>query len=230
MDGQRSIKRTFSALSAEQKVAFVLLMVLGAGGVVLGFYSFGVNFRRPFELRLANYQGERVLGSDEREAAALESLKRRDSDKDGLNDYDELYVFKTSPYLADTDSDGIDDRTEIFAGADPNCPEGKDCTSFYAGEQTIDTGAVPEEMLAPIKTTSPFIGGLSDMSGLVLETPEDILSFFQSLSTEEIRQLMLQQGIPQEKLDQLDDATLRQMVEKALQEAIAQGDLKGAQY
>ena len=38
----------------------------------------------------------------------------RDSDFDGVSDYEELYVLGTNPYAADTDRDGIPD------GVDPN--------------------------------------------------------------------------------------------------------------
>ena len=41
-------------------------------------------------------------------------LYLRDSDFDGVSDYDELYVLGTNPYAADTDRDGIPD------GFDPN--------------------------------------------------------------------------------------------------------------
>ena len=41
-------------------------------------------------------------------------LNLRDSDFDGVSDYDELYILGTNPYAADTDRDGIPD------GIDPN--------------------------------------------------------------------------------------------------------------
>ena len=41
-------------------------------------------------------------------------LYLRDSDFDGVSDYDELYVLGTNPHAADTDRDGIPD------GFDPN--------------------------------------------------------------------------------------------------------------
>jgi hypothetical protein len=39
----------------------------------------------------------------------LPSLSQRDTDRDGISDYDELYVLGTDPYLSDTDRDGIPD-------------------------------------------------------------------------------------------------------------------------
>ena len=45
--------RPKTPLSAEQKVAFALLMFLGFGGVVLGFKSFGANLMRPIQTQIS---------------------------------------------------------------------------------------------------------------------------------------------------------------------------------
>lgn len=47
------------------------------------------------------------------EAALGSSDQDRDSDDDGVSDYDEHYVFQTSPTNPDTDGDGIFDGTEV---------------------------------------------------------------------------------------------------------------------
>lgn len=41
--------------------------------------------------------------------------KWRDSDRDGILDFDEVYRFKTNPYKKDSDGDGIDDKVEIWS-------------------------------------------------------------------------------------------------------------------
>ncbi len=46
--------------------------------------------------------------------------KTVDTDGDGLSDYDEVNVFHTSPFLADSNSDGINDYDSIKRGIDPN--------------------------------------------------------------------------------------------------------------
>jgi len=49
-----------------------------------------------------------------------EQLRERDSDGDGLSDYDELFVYNTNPLSADTDDDGLSDTDEINNhGTDP---------------------------------------------------------------------------------------------------------------
>lgn len=49
-----------------------------------------------------------------------EELMDRDSDGDGLSDYDEIYIYGTDPLNPDTDGDGLSDYDEIFLyGTDP---------------------------------------------------------------------------------------------------------------
>ena len=49
-----------------------------------------------------------------------EELMERDSDGDGLSDYDEIYVYGTDPLNADTDDDGLTDNDEVNTyGTDP---------------------------------------------------------------------------------------------------------------
>ena len=43
----------------------------------------------------------------------------RDSDEDGVNDYDEIYVYGTDIYLKDSDGDRITDGEEVLHGANP---------------------------------------------------------------------------------------------------------------
>ena len=45
-----------------------------------------------------------------------------DSDKDGLSDDEELFIYKTNPYLADSDLDGYNDHQELVGGFDPSGP------------------------------------------------------------------------------------------------------------
>lgn len=51
------------------------------------------------------------------------TLQGMDSDNDGLNDYDELFVYVTNPKYNDTDDDGRTDGYEVSIGMDPNVPE-----------------------------------------------------------------------------------------------------------
>lgn len=53
-----------------------------------------------------------------------EELMERDSDGDGLSDYDEIYVYGTDPLNPDTDGDGLTDYEEVMVyGTDPLNPD-----------------------------------------------------------------------------------------------------------
>ncbi len=47
------------------------------------------------------------------------SRKFKDSDGDGLSDYDEVHYFGSDPYNADSDGDGIEDGEAVLNGRDP---------------------------------------------------------------------------------------------------------------
>ena len=58
-----------------------------------------------------------------------QALKNKDTDGDGLSDYDELNIYNTSAYIADSDGDGLSDGAEVKNGTDPNCPAGRTCAA-----------------------------------------------------------------------------------------------------
>jgi len=208
-------------LSQEQKIAFVLLLFLGFGGVILGFKSFGSAIRRPFDLQIANYlNGEKFVSSSQKEAAELEASKSRDVDGDGLVDYDELYLYKTSPYLADSDSDGFDDKTEVFSGNDPTCPEGQPCG--FEAEQLPEETTVIEGLVEPSGSADAvFEAGAYDF-----QNPADVEEFFKQATLSEIRGALLKAGLTQAELDQISDEQLVEFFTKTFQEASEQGALE----
>ena len=74
----------------------------------------------------------------EDKAGAIDSLNRiKDTDNDGLSDYDEKYVYGTSPYLSDSDSDGVSDYDEIMTGDLPLCA-GDTCEESLAEVDSSD--------------------------------------------------------------------------------------------
>lgn len=215
------LKQRGETLNREQQAAVVLLLVLGIGGLLLGFLSFGANIRRPFDLQLASYTGEKFLTSTQKEEAAKEAMKTTDVDKDGLTDYDETYLYKTSAYLADSDSDGIDDRTEIFGGKNPNCPEGKACAGVVA-DAAGATGADPTILGGPIAGSGGLLSG-GAAPATPIQSEGDLVSYFNTLTSEQIRLSLVQSGVPKETVDALDDAKLRELFNLAIGEASASG-------
>ncbi len=189
----------------QQKLSFTMLVVFGILIVVLGFLQMRNTIYTPFVIRSTDLAGPEVGALFESEQVKLQSI---DTDHDGLNDYEELNFYSTSPYLPDSDSDGIEDKTEIVNHSDPNCPEGKKC-------QTAENF---------VTTSSPtFVSELGMQTGLGLDpgpapdtSVSDVTGNLEVLSRDPaaMRKLMLQSGaISKEELDQVDDATILKMAQ-----------------
>ncbi len=133
-------------------------------------------------------------------------LKVTDTDEDTLSDYDELYVYGTSPYLPDSDSDGYTDAQEIASGNDPNCPTGTNCrSSRLPDEQTF--------------IQDPFIENAPEIP----ENRNSVLDIA-NLGADEIRAIVLQSGeVTSEQLAQIDDDTLIEIYQGVLGESVGQG-------
>ena len=211
-----------SPLSTEQKVAFGFLVFLGLGGVVLGFQSFGANLSRPVQEQLARIAaGEAFLTSDEIDEREREEAKTKDTDGDGLVDYDELYVYKTSPYLSDSDSDGFDDKQEVYSGNNPNCPTDKTCCFNVSGV---------DETTSETSSADVFVEGLGapellKAGSINFESEEDVQKFFKQATMQEIRSALLAAGMSEEELERIDDETLEALFYGLLDEAAASGEL-----
>jgi len=221
-------KHSREELSIEQKVAFAILLFLGLGGIILGFLSFGANLRRPFDIQYVESLAKgRYLTQDQQDAEEVRLLKERDTDGDGITDYDELYVFKTSPYLTDTDSDGFNDKEEIFSNYDPNCPRGTECNGLLGIDSEADTSTDPSELLDSVSPGSNSINEMfGNTSGVKLETEEDIQSYFKSLTTDQIRQALLDQGLSQEQVDSVSDEEIRKLFDNAVDNAVEGGEFE----
>jgi len=107
------------------KKTFIFVGVISIAALLLGFFQIYKNIHSPFETKLSINSTSRLTGE---QLDKLDSLKSKDTDGDGLSDYDELYFYNTSPYLKDSDSDGYSDKDEINSDNDPNCPAGADCS------------------------------------------------------------------------------------------------------
>ncbi len=117
--------------------------------LALGVWQIRTLIHLPFAVPASTNQSAANLAAGSVEGADVQALQARDTDADGLSDYDELYVYHTSPYLKDSDSDGVDDKTEVTKGTDPTCPQGQTC-----GPQAFK-GAATEALPAGTSSTSP---------------------------------------------------------------------------
>ncbi|MBI2037595.1 MAG: hypothetical protein HYT15_01515 [Candidatus Magasanikbacteria bacterium] len=180
-------------LSKEQKTGIILLSIFAVFAIGLGFLQIRNTMYAPFAL---NNKVPYVVKDD---IETNEALMYRDTDKDGLNDFDELYVYITSPYLADTDSDGINDKTEIEKGSNPICPEGQVCSEAALSGDTLPN-------TTPIASASSTLGPPPSAEEL-----EKILS-----SPAETRKMLLAAGFDKKILDQTSDEELMKMIKEIL--------------
>ncbi|TAL50945.1 hypothetical protein EPN81_01375 [Patescibacteria group bacterium] len=174
---------------------------------------------RPIQTQIAAfYTGEEFLTSVEREEREIEASKTKDTDVDGLVDYDELYVYKTSPYIADSDSDGFDDKQEVYSGNNPNCPTGKDCGLVVGSPEAVAENTVADAFIEGLGEDDLLSAG-----DVKFESEEDVASFFQQATMDQIRAALIESGMSQEELDQIDDETLRAFFYGALGSASESG-------
>jgi len=194
-------------LKKEQKVGFTFLLIFGILAVGLGFLQMRNNIYSPFVVRpVAETRPQIVVDETVR-------LQRIDTDKDGINDFEELQFYKTSPYLADTDSDGIGDKVEIQNGTDPSCPEGQDCgqtsgtaviatTSANVITPIAENVASPEEIIGQVGGQVIGPGGQLDIEALIKDP-------------QRIRTMLLQTNqITETDLNKISDEALIKLVQE----------------
>ena len=128
-----------SGLDKRQKFAIAVLGIVGVFFIVLWVVQLNQKLSVPFTYSEGNTPSAQISEQPQEDTAAVQ--KNKDTDGDGINDFDELNIYKTSPYLDDSDSDGIKDGQEIKNGTDPNCPEGKKCSAADVLEEKATSSA-----------------------------------------------------------------------------------------
>ncbi|MCX7779176.1 MAG: thrombospondin type 3 repeat-containing protein [Patescibacteria group bacterium] len=147
------------------------LALLAIFTLFFGFFRIKESIQGPF--RVPKYENK--LTNEEIQSL----LAQRDTDKDGLSDVDEVFKYKTSIYLSDSDSDNYPDKEEIEAGSDPLNPKS-----------------------TPLKKVA---------EGSKIEEKKE-------LTVEEIKEILIQAGLPKETLDKVDDETLKKLYNETIQE------------
>ena len=210
------LKHTFSI---QEKVALVFLIVAGMSGLFFGVKYLGKNLNAPF---VFNYNGPQYLTPSQQEQQNIDKLKSEDTDGDGLSDYDETYVYHTSPYLKDSDSDGIDDPTEIKNGTDPNCPEGKTCNQGPASNsaQGNTSGDLLTNVQAPTLDANTAALINASASGNVTPTTGQMdaatAAQLSAMTPAQLRGLLISSGMDQTQLSKISDADLMKMYQQTL--------------
>jgi len=159
------------------------LSLLGLFVLALGFFQIRGAIYGPFQgFKKSKTKEEIALSQEEILSILSEQAKLEDTDKDGLSDYDEAYVYRTSPYIQDSDSDAFSDQEEIEAASDP-----------------LDPNSTPYHK---VKDTEKI--NLSE--NFLSEPPQD-----EQLIPEDIRSFLIQAGIDKEIVDNIDDNELKKL-------------------
>lgn len=160
-----------------------LFLILSLGIVGISGYQIYRNIVGPLEVKIPDWLAQEVNTNDSPEQD-IEALKQKDTDRDGLNDYQEIYQYNTSIFLEDTDSDNLTDYQEVNNGTDPVCPEGQSCNLL--------------KLITPQTKFSDLIQDISLDPNLTV----------QQAAAAEFRKFLADNGMPKEDLDILTDDDL----------------------
>ncbi|MFA6918647.1 MAG: hypothetical protein WC244_00840 [Patescibacteria group bacterium] len=181
-----------NSIRKRERVNSVVILVVCVFALFFGYYQLASNINNPFSFLV---KGNSALSTEtDPQQEAINALKAQDTDSDGLSDYDESYVYNTSPYLTDSDGDGINDGQEVKQGTDPNCPEGKTCFGNGSSVSTSSAGTVPTFQASPPTQSTPQIN-ISDIRKILVQsgltqaevdamTDQDILNGYQEVLSE----------------------------------------------
>lgn len=171
--------------SAKQPKFIVgILVILSVFIIISGVWQLGNYLKSPFIIDFDSYQADLKAQLSKIKSSGQSTIA--DSDHDGLTDYDEVNLYYTSPYLEDSDSDGLIDYQEIKGGTNPNCPKGEQCEYVVSAEENNNLNQ---------QLYDEFFASLSGVG----EGPTQVAL---------IRQALIESGISEEDLAQIDDATL----------------------
>ncbi|MDD4901197.1 MAG: thrombospondin type 3 repeat-containing protein [Patescibacteria group bacterium] len=206
-----------ASLNKSQKWAITGLSVFAVLIVVLWFAQLKNSIYAPLNTKAVNTNGSAQANSQE---AKDQALKNKDTDADGLSDYDELNIYGTSPYLDDSDSDGVKDGVEVKNGTDPSCPAGRTClNSAYLGAGASSASSSDDALNKLIEQSEALNGLLeqanannqaansANASGSNGLTGEQ-LQALKNLDAASVRQMLLESGMPKSTLDKISDTEL----------------------
>ncbi len=196
--------------NGQQKAGYTVVICCGALAVVLGFLYLGRHLNAPFQI---TYTGDRVLTSDQQEAEQMKTQKAADTDGDTINDYDELYVYKSSPYLTDSDSDGVSDDLEINSGSDPSCATGESCQNTL-DDVNNDTGFISDFADQAAAQTAASAAEIDKMK-LTLS----------QVTPAEIRAMLVESGAVQAEVDAMTDGDVTALYQQIIGQLETSGQL-----
>jgi len=220
-----ALKDRWNSLAKEQKISAGILAVCGLIAMGLSLQRLGATISDPFTVSRETFQSAKAALDKIDPSKRLEDeAKRRDTDGDGLSDYDEEHLYGTSPYLADTDGDGSPDNVELATGQNPNCAKGQVCAS---GTIDVSQLASSTSFLVPTGSGSTGDSFYAAFQRGVNTSKASIASQSGSTSTDlaqglvrdaaEIRRVLLESGkVDATVLNKVIDAQLLQLYDDAV--------------
>lgn len=201
------------SISRSQKLSVIVLAFFAFITIFMWLVQFKKNLNISGQSNVNDPTSIEQIFETEPQEQSESALRGKDTDGDGLNDWEELNTYKTSPYLEDSDSDGFNDKTEIDSDNDPNCPVGRDC---YGGATEN-----PNEVRDTILDASNNLE--SDVPDFVKEGPkteevnelEEIM--FVDGDVSELRKMLIENGMDKAMLDQVSDEDLLSLFRETIE-------------
>ncbi|MFA5131483.1 MAG: thrombospondin type 3 repeat-containing protein [Patescibacteria group bacterium] len=182
-------------LPRQQKTAVIFLAFFAILIIVLWAFQLNAQLNRPFSI---------AKNASPSSTATTTDASLKDSDGDGLTDYDEINIYHTSAYLEDSDSDGLSDKQEVDGGTDPNCPTGQNCVSSETANTNSNSAA---------STTMESLGAETPSA---TSTAASLLGPNGEITPAFLRDILRQNGYDQATLDQITDEQLLQSYQDAM--------------
>ena len=215
----------------------ILFVAVGVSAIYLGVKQYSEKVNAPFAPDTAAVA---AMESDLSASVAPQDdpNSKVDTDGDGLTDYQEVHVYHTSPYLADTDSDGIPDGTEVKNGTDPNCAQGQVCSNPLPVNSQIPSGAADnlnyDELTNEMNSVNSDEMDINTFVNTELNAPDantgaappvagnaPAVNAPPEPTADQIRAMLIKDGLDQASLSGISDQDLIDLYNQSLSETAA---------
>lgn len=196
---------SFKKMPRPQKTAVLILSALGIVIIFFGTLQLRNRITSPFQVDISGLDNSEV---------AINSADK-DTDGDGLRDYDEFNTYQTSPYIEDTDSDGLLDNIEVQNGSDPNCPVGQDC--YGANNFAVQIATSSSSNLIASSSAAIDSGSLGTINVSSSTSETDLKNALAGqVDVATLRKILLDNGADKAILDTISDADLLKSYQEVL--------------
>lgn len=218
------LQQWWQGLVREQKISVIVLFFFAIITLLLSTVHLRSQIIAPFMVsKTILAKSDAVFAQQREEEKRQAELRIKDTDRDGLTDYAELSIYRTSPYLADTDSDNIPDSVEIAQGVNPLCPEGKNCM----GAETGIVQASASSSLTELLDVNRIPRSPSDIRTVQSTSTAGVQAFVDSpmppdqMTSAQIRTYLITHGlVTSGQIEGLSDDMVRQVYAAAYQQAL----------